>query len=186
MTVTRSSASERARSRAPRTPGMGPRGFELPWMLAASLVAAAGLWLVYAAKTRPLEAPPARPVLDLRTVDRAEQLLPYLTAWTSAADRQFAARKIRDFLADAGAIPNVGALTRIRVREREILQTPRLEAFKERVRSGAPDADAAVPLVTTADLFRMKPHFAVRDRADFRRAFLLWTVVFFADRKSVV
>ena len=64
--------------------------------------------------------------------------------------------------------------------EREILQTPRLEAFKERVRSGAPDADATVPLVTTADLFRMKANFTVRDRAGFRRAFLLWTAIFFA------
>jgi cell division protein FtsW (lipid II flippase) len=179
VTVTRSSAAERTRFRRSALPGRSLRGFELPWLLAASVLAAGGLWLVYAAKARPLAAPPARPVLDLRTVERSEQLLPFLGAvYSSAADRQFAARKIYDFLADRGGdIPNVGALTRIRIEEREILKTPRIDTFKERLqeRPGAP-----VQLVTTGDLLRLKPGFVVRAREDFRRLFLLWAAVFFA------
>ncbi|HWQ53181.1 MAG TPA: FtsW/RodA/SpoVE family cell cycle protein [Bryobacteraceae bacterium] len=181
MTVTRSSASERTRSRPPLPPGANLRGYELPWLLMASVLAAAGLWLVYEAKTRPLVVPPEHPVLDLRSVDRAEQLLPYLNFYASAADRQFAARKIREFLADqGGSIPNVGALTRIRVREREILRNAKLETFRSRVRSKTPDPDATVPLLTIADLFRLKPNMVVRDVGDFRRAFLLWVSIFFA------
>lgn len=143
MTVTRSSAAGRRRSRAPLAPRRGVRGFELPWLLAVSVLAAVGLWLVYSAKTQPLAAPPARPVLDLRTVERPAQLLPFVGSQT-------AARRIYEFLGEhGGSLPNVGALMRTSV-------------------------------LTPAEFARLKPSFVVRGPDDFRRAFLLWTALFFA------
>lgn len=109
MAVTRSSAADRRRSRVSPVPRRGVRGYELPWLLAVSAVTVAGLWLAYQAKTHPLAAPPAQPVLDLRTVERPAQLLPFV-------GNQAAARRIYEFLSErGGSIPNVGALMRTSV-----------------------------------------------------------------------
>ena len=179
MTVTRSSAAGRSRSPSPAFAGRGTRGYEMLWLLAATLISTGALWLAYQAKTRPLTA--ARPVTDLRAVDRYEKLLPLLIMYSAPADRQFAARKIWDFLGDQGGrIPNVGALGRIRVREREIRNAPRLEAFRHRLEGREAGPDATIPLLTAADLAKLKPSLVVRTPDEFRRDFLLWAALFLA------
>lgn len=171
--ITRSSASQRIRVRASSLPA--GRGLELLWLAAASLVVAAGLWLVWQAKT-PAPAP-GRLVLNLSTVDRREQLLPFLNIYSSAPDRQFAARKIYDYLGDhAGDLPNVGALARIRVTAREVHNTSKLDTFRKRM-----EGREEIPLITNADLARLKPGFAVRDLARFARDYRIWVAIFFVS-----
>ena len=89
MAVTRSTPAERARtSTAAVLPSRAKmRAPELLWLAIASVLVAAGLALVFFAKTTPQVSAP-RPPLDLRRIDRREQLLPYLDLFANPHDRQ--------------------------------------------------------------------------------------------------
>lgn len=178
MAVTRSTAAERAVHPVSRTLAVrNTRGGEFWWLLGATLLASAGIWLAYEAKTKQL---PAAAPLDLSQVSRREQLLPYLGVFPSPADRQFAARKIYDYLADHGnSLPNVGSLAQIVTTPAELARTPKLEQFRERLaqarsRSAAEHEVQHLRLLTPAQLAALKPSFAVRSAGGFRRQFLLW------------
>src|SRR5262249_37063933 len=89
-------------------------------------------------------------------------VLPLLTMFPNAAEREFVARRI--YYA-AGALPNAGALARIRGEA----DTP--------VR-GRPFRTGNQPLLTSAQFQLLKPHVVVRTPARFKRDFLVWTVLF--------
>src|ERR1700683_938850 len=121
MAVTRSTVASRAqeyRSLAPvrRAPW---RSVELAWLLLAAMIVC-GVWaLVYTAKVRRSTTP--APTVNLAEIDRGEKLLPVLAVLQSPADRDFAAKRIFDTLADReGALPNTGALARIRIPREEL------------------------------------------------------------------
>src|SRR5580698_7745744 len=110
MAVTRSTVAER-KAPVARRAGRGP---ELVWlMLAAAIVC--GVWaLVYTAKVRRSTTP--APTVNLAEIDRGEKLLPVLAVLQSPADRDFAAKRIFDTLADhEGNLPNTGAIARMRI-----------------------------------------------------------------------
>ena len=183
MAVTRSTAADRTRTE-PVVPVAVPayvRGPEFLWLTASALLIVIGLTLVYLAKTQQAAPVGSRPPLDLRHVDRMEQLLPYLDVYTNGADRQFAAHKIYDFLNDNGSrIPNVGALSRIRMTDREVLNNRRLDAFRKRIDPGMTvDPDATMPLFAPGQLSRLKPLFLVRTIGDYKLQFFLWSAAIF-------
>lgn len=187
MAVTRSTAAERAHIR-PRATFSKPgslRGAEILWLLPASVLIAAGLFLVYRAKS----STPGEGALNLRTVDRREQLLPYLGFFTSPADRQFAAKRIYDYLSDNGNnLPNVGSLAKIRVKGKDVLATPKLDAFRKHVQalpSRDRGSETSIPLLTPAQLSQLKPSFIVRRHEDFRRHFLIWIALYFVGFYAV-
>jgi len=193
--MTRKSYAEARGAR--RENGRG-RNRELALLVISSLIVALALALVYRAKTHAAgEAAPLVLTPDATTAQIAERLS------GTAADRQFAARKIASALKD-GTLENVGALGRITVSEHEV--TSDLESYPKRIeeararrtaREQAADAQRSgiarwwhkltarepgeirVPLLTPAELAAAKPLLAVRTPAEFKRSFLRWMIAFF-------
>ena len=129
MAVTRSTTLQRTHTR--RT--VAWRRTEALWLLAATVLVACGFYLVYAAKTRNFPAIDSglanKQLLNLNDLAAREDLLPYLAVFPETAERRFAARRIYDA---AGALPNVGALARLRVSAAEIENTRGLKSFQGR------------------------------------------------------
>jgi cell division protein FtsI/penicillin-binding protein 2/cell division protein FtsW (lipid II flippase) len=183
MAVTRSTAEQRSadRGREPSAPRAAVRGFELIWLVAASLVFGAGLWLEFQAKTHVLPGADAR-LVNLNEIDRREQLLPLLSFLTSPAERQFAATKIYDFLTGGGhPLRNVGAVGRIHVSRKELAANPRLESLRHRL----PEGRDEVALLTPAQVAQLKGLTVVRAAGDFQRQLWLWAAVFVAGFYAV-
>ena len=151
MAVTRSSAAERAPLQRSLRSAANWRTRELAWTVAASVLVATGLFLVYRAKTVEFSSLEqglnAKKLLDLNNLSTREDLLPVLTMIPDARQREEAARRIYYL---SGGLSNVGGVAR----ERGLLSGDQFRAFK--------------PLVV------------VRSPAKFRRAFLLWVPLFFA------
>jgi cell division protein FtsW (lipid II flippase) len=175
MAVTRSSVASRSadrndeRSLAPARRA-GWRGSELIWLLLAMLIAC-GMWaLVYIAKVRRSTTP--APAVTLSDIDRSEKLFPVLAVLQSPADRDFAAKRIFDILADRdGFLPNTGAIARIRIPRADLIGNPKLDELRKR----AEDAKGnTIALFTPAEFAQIKPQIAVRGMDVFRRDFLLW------------
>ncbi len=151
MAVTRSSAAERAPLQQSLGSSASWRIRELVWIVTASLLVAAGLYLVYRAKTSEFpnveQGLTAKKLLDLNNLSTREDLLPFLTMIPDARQRTEAARRIYYL---SGGLSNVGAVAR----DRGLLTG---EQFRE-----------------------FKPLVVVRSPAKFRRTFLLWIPLFFA------
>jgi len=148
MAVTRSTAADRPRmGRAPKA----WRRNELLGTLAAGLVVAFGLHLVYQAKSAGLaeieQGLAAKQLLNLNGLTAREDLLPALTAIADTHAREEAARQIYYI---SGGLGNVGALARIH------------------------------GLFTSEQFRQLKPLFVVRRPAQFQAAFYRWSVLFFA------
>jgi cell division protein FtsW (lipid II flippase)/cell division protein FtsI/penicillin-binding protein 2 len=93
-------------------PRTKPRS-DIGWLLCASLLVAAGLGMVYAAKSQGFAAAAARlregGLVNLNTVSDPEQLAPL---FESAPDRSELARNLFDAVAAARPLKNVGAVAR--------------------------------------------------------------------------
>jgi len=124
---------------------------EFLWLACSSLLVAAGLLMVYSAKTQSfpeMSAALARgDLLDLNRVSKPEQLQPFLQVFQDEAERQAAANKLFDYLATHRPLPNVGALARLH------LGTP---------------------------LAKLKPAFVVRTPGEFQQQFLIWIALYLA------
>jgi cell division protein FtsI/penicillin-binding protein 2/cell division protein FtsW (lipid II flippase) len=124
---------------------------EFSWLACSSLLVAAGLLMVYSAKTQSfpeLSAALARgDLLDLNRVSKPEQLLPFLQVFQDQAARESAANKMFDYLSTHPPLPNVGALARLH------LGTP---------------------------LAKLKPALVVRTPGEFQTQFLIWIAVYLA------
>ncbi len=128
---------------------------EFTWLaLSSSLLVAAGLLMVYSAKTQSfpeLTAALGRgDVLDLNTVNQPEKLLPFLQVFPDEAQREQVAGKMFDYLAGHKPLPNVGALARLR-------------------------SEPHVPLLPLA---KLKPAFVVRTPGEFQTQFLIWIAAY--------
>lgn len=168
LAVTRSTAAERRTVVPVRRSG---RIAELCWLLLAMAIVC-GVWsLVYTAKIRRATSP--APAVNLSEVDRPEKLLPVLQVLQSPADRDFAAKRIFDAIADReGTLSNVAFIERIRVPRSDLAGS---NAQTEEIRKRAEDTKTdTVPLFTTAEFRQIKPQIAVRSAAAFKRDFLMW------------
>jgi YD repeat-containing protein len=173
VAVTRSTAE--ARRVVPIVTRTG-RGAELLWLVIAATIVC-GVWaLVYTAKTRRSTTP--APAVNLSEVDGAEKLLPVLAVLQSPADRDFAAKQIFDTLADRdGALPNTGAIARIRIPKADLIGNNQVEELRKR----AQDAKGvSISLFTPAEFAQIKPQIAVRGIKVFRRDFLVWAAAILA------
>jgi cell division protein FtsI/penicillin-binding protein 2/cell division protein FtsW (lipid II flippase) len=124
---------------------------EFAWLALSSVMVAAGLLMVYSAKTQTFPEQSAAlgrgDLLDLNGVSKPEQLLPFLQVFQDEGDRVAASNKIFDYLATHRPIPNVGVLARLRV---------------------------GVPLA------KLKPAFVVRTPGEFQTQFLIWIALYLA------
>ena len=169
MAVTKSRATERKTAAASRA--IRWRRKELLWMLGASVLLAAGLYLVYQSRQPILAAKPAP--LNLNAISAREDLLPALApVFPDSSLRTFAAQKL--YYA-SGSLSNVGALARIRIRADD-LEARSLRPLRERLAGRA-----SAPLLTAEQFRDLKPLFSVRTPAHFEREFLLWCGLFFAS-----
>ncbi|MBI1895706.1 MAG: FtsW/RodA/SpoVE family cell cycle protein [Acidobacteria bacterium] len=179
MAVTRSTAEDRARRGAGPAAGPADRSVEFTALLAATLLAAAALFLVYSAKARVLAGYPN--TLDLARLEREQQLYPVLQPLiANPVERQFVAREIFDSVRDrGGSLPNAGTLARIRLPVQEIPAALRTGAYRDRITRQTPrDGGLTVPLLTRAQFAALKPRLAVRSPGRFRWALLLWSGAF--------
>lgn len=172
MAVTRSTVESRvaeARRAAP-VRRSGWRGAELIWLLLAAAIVCGAWTIVYTAKVRRSTTP--APIVNLSDIDRAEKLFPVLLVLQSPADRDFAAKRIFDVLADyEGSLPNTGAIARIRIPRADLIGDSKLDELRKR----AEDAHGStVPLFTPAEFAQIKPQIAVRSMNVFHRDFLIW------------
>lgn len=155
MKVSRAEIATRAEDRrtAEVRARAASRGVELAWLIAASLVLIAGLWLVYAAKTHNA-ADTEKNTVDLNHVTGPQQLLPHLSMIPTPADQDAAANRIFEAIRHGEHFGNVGAIARLR------------------------NESTGKHLFTASEFAQLKPSLRVRDLPGFRRSFLLWTIAF--------
>ena len=174
MAVTRSSTTQRTVRTAIRR-NSGWRITELFGILAAGVLVAAGLFLVFHAKAgnrAEIEAGLAgKKLLNLNDLTAREDLLPALSMYSAPAERDLAARKIYYV---SGSLSNVGAIGRIRVTADDLGGSRGLKSFRDRL-----GGRSSVSLLTPDQLRQLKPLFVVRTPARFRREFFLWSGLFF-------
>jgi cell division protein FtsI/penicillin-binding protein 2/cell division protein FtsW (lipid II flippase) len=198
MAVTRTTAAERrqreAAGLAGTLPGRRPaavRNREAILLGGGAVAVLLGLFLAWQAVTKPLAATAtglaSGTVLNLNDLRQPEELVPLLDFLTEPTERMFVARHLWR-RAQAGPVPNVGELAKIRVPAAEVDKERRLPGLRERLAAArgqlvdnpAGEGDAAmagmtVRLLTLAQLRALKPHLVVRTPAKFRSSFWLWT-----------
>jgi cell division protein FtsW (lipid II flippase)/cell division protein FtsI/penicillin-binding protein 2 len=134
---------------------------EFLWLACSSVLVAAGLLMVYSAKTQAFPeqtiALARGELLDLNQVSAPEQLLPFLRVFQDEGERQAGATKIFDYIAAHRPLPNVGALARLR----------------------------SAPHVPLLPLAKLKPAFVVRTPAEFQQQFLIWIALYLAAFHAV-
>ena len=178
MAVTRSSVESRggeARRAVTAERGAG-RGLELIWLILAAIIVC-GVWaLVYTAKVRRSTTPAL--TVNLADIDRSEKLFPVLAVLQSPADRDFAAKRIFDTLADHnGVLPNTGTIARMRIPREELIANTKLDELRQRAVNAK---GTTIPLFTPAEFAQIKPQISVRGINVFRRDFLLWAAAILA------
>ena len=122
--------------------------------------------------------------LNLSTLDRREQLLPFLQWISSPAERQYIAGKIFEHIRSGpGSVSHVGEISQIRVPIHDVLRTRGLTGLQARahqVQSARPGAETIL-LLSSTEVARLKPFFVVRDKSQFRNQLILWSLLFFCS-----
>ncbi len=179
------------------------RNTELLFLIAASVVIATGLRLVYLAKTHDL-AKEQSSTLNLNELTGPQPLVPYFSTIAAPADQDFIANRIYNLKRHGAVFTNVGAIARLRVTDTDISRARSLVSFPQRLddarrrrehrqdsqpqpawfqrlsRGREQATELTVPLLTAAEFANVKPHLRVRGPADFYRQFLIWVLLFFA------
>jgi cell division protein FtsW (lipid II flippase) len=180
MAVTRSTLAERARYPHHPIDTRGRAGERVLLLLTSALILAA-VSLTAAAKMARVGASDNQG-LNLSTLDRREQLLPFLQSIASPAERQYIAGKIFEGVrSEPGSVSHVGEIGQIRVRIPEVLRTRGLTGLQARahqVQSARPGAETIL-LLDSAELARLKPFFVVRDKREFRTQLIVYSLLFF-------
>jgi cell division protein FtsW (lipid II flippase)/cell division protein FtsI/penicillin-binding protein 2 len=166
---------------------------EFLWLLSASGLVAAGLFLVYSAKTYGLNAAAERldrgELLNLNRVSSADEILPFLQMFRSESERLFVAKAMYELLGAHKPLANVGALARLRIGQKEIERHPEWSFLRSEVQAqlarqtGKPvRGEIRVPLMPLA---KVKPTFLVRTPREYQTQFLAWSAVYFAGFLAV-
>ncbi len=126
MAVTRSTSVDRTQNARPRV-GTLDRAMERVFLLAAAVLVLAAISLTATAKIARLGS--QHDSLNLSTLERREQLYPFLQWASTPAERQYISGKIFDHIRSGeGTVSHVGELSQIRVSIQEVLRTRGLTA----------------------------------------------------------
>ena len=162
---------------------------EFAWLASTSLVVSIGLGLVYSAKTHNFGEHSSRldhgELLDLNSVTKPEQLLPFLQIFPGEPEREAVAAKTSEFLAAHRPIRNIGALARLRVSKTEIESHPEWTVLQKQLQEQLARQQAKpqhrgelrIPLLPLA---KLKPVMTVRTPREFQMQFLIWITAYFA------
>ena len=169
------------------------RKHELPWLMGASLMVCAGLFLVLSAKTSNFAELSGRlergEILNLNTLTSAEQALPFLEAFRDPVERELVAERLMAYVQTHRPLPNVGALARLRVSRQEIESDPRWQALREQLqRQGVfqePGSSKGALRVALLPVAKIKPALAVRTPHEFLVQFALWIGLYLASFYAV-
>jgi len=119
MAVTRSWTGPGSKPAIVAIEGRGQPPSEIWWLVSASLLVAAGLAIVYAAKTEPFASVTEKlhrgELVNVNTVSAPDDLLPLLESFPGPTGRAAIAEKTFDFLQRARPLRNVGALRRLQL-----------------------------------------------------------------------
>ncbi|MGE5814899.1 MAG: hypothetical protein ACM36C_10465, partial [Acidobacteriota bacterium] len=141
---------------------------------------------------------PASATVNLNTVADSRDIEPLLRpVFVNAADRQFAARRLLQFIRsrqDAeGGLPNAGAILGATVSADVLDRTLGLVEYSDRLRAARAIAASAgfppprsLPLFNSADLAQLKPSLVVRTQEEFGRTAILWTILYIVAFWGVV
>ncbi len=132
-----------AGARAQKTVKTEPAIKAVALLLVSSAVVAVGLFLVFRAKTDSFsdiaDKLKNKQVVSLNTVSSADDLVPLLTVIPEGDDRQFAAKKIYEYIVGTDSnraarreISSIYDLARLRIEEKEVNASPQLDYFKKR------------------------------------------------------
>ena len=186
MAVTRSTSVDRTQNPRQRIETQG-RALERVLLLAASVLILAAIGLTRAAKIARI-AGSDHDSLNLSTLERREQLYPFLQWVPTSAERQYIAGKMFEHIRnEEGAISHVGELSQIRVPISEVLKTrglTGLQAHAKQVQSARPEAETIL-LLSPTEVSRLKPSFVVRDQSQFRNQLILASALFFCAFAAV-
>src|SRR5258708_1754112 len=183
MKVSREQLAERIQQRraAEQRVEASARGGEFVGLVAASLVIATGLALVYLGKTHDT-AEVEKNTLDLNHISGPQQLMPYLGMIPDAPDQEFVANRIYDVVRHGETFANAGGLARLRVREADL--TRGLVSFPNRMadakKHATPRREPSITLLTPEQFAQLKPSVRVRMVGAFLRQFLIWSVLLLA------
>ena len=149
MAVTRSTLAERAQNPHHPMEAQG-RAWERVLLLLTSALILAAVSLTAAAKMARVDGS-GNERLNISTLDRREQLLPFLQWVSSPAERQYIAGKIfEDVRSGEGSVSHVGEIGQIHVGIRDVLRTRGLTGLQARARqvpSARPGAETILLLV---------------------------------------
>ncbi len=186
MAVTRSTSVDRTQNPRQRIEAQG-RALERVLLLVASVLILAAIGLTSAAKIARI-AGSDQNTLNLSTLERREQLYPFLQWVPTSAERQYIAGKMFEYLRNReGAVSHVGELSQIRVPIAEVLKTRGLTGLQSRakqVQSARPEAETIL-LLSPTEVSRLKPSFVVRDQSQFRNQLILASALFFCAFAAV-
>jgi cell division protein FtsW (lipid II flippase) len=160
------------------------RGIELAGLIAASMVVACGLCLVFLAKTHNTADEEAS-TLNLNQLVGPQQLIPYLGMIAEPADQEFIANRIYDFRRHGEVFSNAGAVARLQVTEADVASARGLTSFPKRLaearaRRRQSDRELSIPLLAPGELAQLKPSLRVRDTNSYKQRLMLWAGLFFA------
>jgi cell division protein FtsW (lipid II flippase)/cell division protein FtsI/penicillin-binding protein 2 len=176
--------------------GVAPRraGWrELAWLAGASLIVGAGLFLVHAAKSQnfgDLSQSLARgELLDLNSVTKSDELLPFLQVFPNETEREFVAKKTFEYLRSHRPLPNVGSLARLRATQTEIDGHPEWSVLPGQLREQIVRQQAkprrVEPRIPLLPLAKLKPALVVRTPSEYQTQFLAWIALYLAGFYAV-
>jgi len=170
MAITKSWTEDAASSALASKKGPVPPG-ETVWLVFASLFVAAGLAMVYSAKMQSFSA--TQQLVNINTVESAEQLLPILESFPDRTERALVAQRTLDFLENARPLRNVGALSTLRISAGDIEGDPRWDTLRKRLRQNPARRLQLLPLA------KLKPLLAVRTPREFQLELVRWVGLYF-------
>lgn len=201
MAVTISTAADRRRR--PLAVSLATARTREALLLSAGAAVVVLAWLlVFFAAGRTLEGVGERlergEMVNLNALTGPAPLLPHLAFLPEPGEREFVAERIWR-RAQAGGLPNVGELAKIRVSPNDLATAGKVPGLRERLEAAAVHAaeqaaertaertaeggappGVTVPLLTFSQLRQVKPGLVVRSPGSFRLQFWLWGLAMLA------
>jgi cell division protein FtsW (lipid II flippase)/cell division protein FtsI/penicillin-binding protein 2 len=169
--------STKASSWRPQPPTERRREFW--WLLATTLLVSTGLLLVLRAKTQDFTDEQAKldkgEIIDLNALTVPAQLAPALRGFSDPREREIVTQKAWVFLTAHQPLPNVGALSRIRVDRNELTDLPSLARTLPATKPEETKPNETVGLLP---LSKLKAQLAVRTPEQFLTTYRTWCLIY--------
>src|SRR4051794_39420223 len=153
---------------------------ELLALLACSAVVATGVYLAYAGRTARLvesEAGPA-PLLNLRTLAAADDIVPLLTMYDDTRERRAVADALYQRATAEPRLDHVGGLASASIPAADVHSNAQF--VRLRARLALHPAARSVAALTPSDIVALKPRLVVRTREEFAASIRAAVAWFFA------